>query len=86
MSNMLKDYYAYSRDDYYAKVVVDYNRFRGGKGVTHIMCFSTHMDYEEMAEYRASHDKEFYPIGHFLDEIMDNKWLIHAYDINGTLN
>lgn len=79
--------YAYNRSITMENVITDAYGFRKDSGVIKLLTSASRGQYAYVFE-TIFYNKDSNPLWNLraMDEILENKWFIHAYDINGILN
>lgn len=77
------------RSNYLQEALDDEYEFCKGRGVISLLGESTKHDYNELVyciEHNLERSMSGVPVREYIDEIMENKWFIHVYDLNGAIN
>lgn len=78
----------YIRSNYIDKIETDELRFRNGNGVAYTLINASISDYDTILgrlHIDMNNTKQVFGSSN-MHEIMENKWLLHAYDLYGNLN
>lgn len=77
---------SHRRSEVWTESVTDAYGFRSDGGVTSLLTQSTRADYQNILNILREEGDGFDSMSDSVDEICENKWFIHVYDVHDNLN